>query len=403
LATAGTPSSRAFVLSNFTLVDVQTGRIEPNCSLTIENGYITRLDDTPSHLGDAHNLRGLYLLPGLTSVHAHLGGVYPYSRRSQTEPPTSVQLRAELRARQALAAGITTLRTMHEQSRADLAIKAAAREREMLIPRILAAGKALTAKGGHGDGLGCIVARGPEEFLHASRVELGSGADHVKVFLTGGLARDAEELETTQLSPEEIRACVRAAQEHDTYVVAHTAHAASIRTGLACGVRWFEHAYSLDQETATLLADHAAILTPTLVVTHCTDWLRDQGFDAASLARNEAAREEHETSIANAIRAKVTIVNGTDFPPGDLSAGTPLVIREMELLVDAGLSPLESLRASSWTAAKALGLPKTGLIAPGYEADLIAVGGNPTNDISAMRDVRFIARLGVIVRSPNRL
>jgi imidazolonepropionase-like amidohydrolase len=391
------------VLSNFKLVDLQTGLVEPRCSLTIEEGVITRVDDTPSHLSTARDLAGLYLLPGLISVHTHLGGVYPFERRSQSEPAASVSVRAEIRARQALSAGITTLRTMHEQTRADLALKAASRERPLLIPRILAAGKALTAKGGHGDGLGCIVAEGPDAFEDAAHAELSAGADHVKVFLTGGLARPAEELENTQLTSDEIRACVKAAHEHDTYVVAHTASAEAIRTGLACGVRWFEHAYSLDPETAALLTKHTAVLTPTLAVTHCADWLDDQGFERQSIARSEAAREEHEASIAHAIHAGVTIVNGTDFPPGDISNGTSLVVREMELLVNAGLSPLESLRASTVTAAKALRLTTTGVVAPGFDADLIAVGRDPTDDISAMRDVRFIARRGTIVRTSHRL
>jgi len=401
--TAGSTTSPTSVLSNFRFVDLQTGRVEPHCSLTVENGVISRFEDTPSHLSEARDLGGLYLLPGLISVHAHLGGVYPFERRSQAEPATSVLVRAEIRARQALSAGITTLRTMHEQSRADIALKTASRERPLLIPRILAAGKALTAKGGHGDGLGCVVAEGPDAFEHAAHAELSAGADHVKIFLTGGLARDAEELKTTQLTDDEIRACVKAAHTHDTYVVAHTASGDAIRAGIACGVRWFEHAYSLDRDTASLLSKHAAVLTPTLTVTHCADWLHDQGFESRSIARSEAAREEHETSIANAIRAGVAVVNGTDFPPGDLSDGTSLVVREMELLVNAGLSPLESLRASTWTAAKALQLTTTGLVAPGYDADLIGVGRDPTDDITAMRDIRFIARRGTLVRASHRL
>lgn len=403
MTTGTTTRSTSSVLTNFKFVDLQTGLVEPRCSLTIEDGVISRVDDTPSHLSEARDLGGLYLLPGLISVHAHLGGIYPFERRSQAEPAASVLVRAEIRARQALSAGITTLRTMHEQSRADLALKTASRERPLLIPRILGAGKALTAKGGHGDGLGCVVAQGPYAFEQAAHAELSAGADHIKVFLTGGLARDAEELRTTQLTHEEIHACVKAAQKHDTYVVAHTASGEAIRAGLACGVRWFEHAYSLDADTASLLTKRTATLTPTLIVTHCADWLRDQGFEARSIARSEAAREEHETSIANAIRAGVTIVNGTDFPPGELSNGTSLVVREMELLVNAGLSPLESLRASTWTAAKALRLTATGLVAPGYDADLIAVGRDPTDDISAMRDIRFIACRGTIVRASRRL
>jgi len=154
-----------------------------------------------------------------------------------------------------------------------------------------------------------------------------------------------------------------------------------------------------------MMAAAGAFLGPTLVVTHLHDWMLSQGFDEASIGRSRAAAEEHMASIRLAIAAGVALVNGTDFPPGSRDAGVPLAIREMELHVRAGLEPLDAIRAATLNAARLLRAPALGRIAVGGPADMIVVGGNPLEDITAMRHVHKVIQAGQVVygdRSPDQ-
>ena len=135
------------------------------------------------------------------------------------------------------------------------------------VPRIFGAGQAITTPKGHGAGAAWAEAEGEEEFYRAAIEELEAGADHVKVAINGGLAREGEDISGSEMTDEELNGTVRAAREHGTYVVAHSGASTAIRQALARGVRCFEHAYELDPGTASLLAGQGAYITPTLVVT----------------------------------------------------------------------------------------------------------------------------------------
>src|SRR5262249_16221352 len=166
--------------------------------------------------------------------------------------------------------------------------------------------------------------------------ELRAGADHVKIFINGGLANAGESYEQAEMTDGEICGAVRAAAEHDAYVVAHSGSSAAIRQALAQGVRCFEHAYHLDDDTAALLARPGIFVTPTLCVTRSESWMRDQGFEEHSIENAMKAADDHLASIQRAIRAGVTLVNGTDMPPGDLVDGTPAAVHELLLMATAG-------------------------------------------------------------------
>jgi imidazolonepropionase-like amidohydrolase len=197
----------------------------------------------------------------------------------------------------------------------------------------------------------------------------------------------------------EIRGAVRAAAEHDTYVVAHSGATAAIRQALAQGVRCFEHAYRLDDETAALLARPGIYLTPTLCVTRSEAWMRARGFGEHSISNALAAADEHLASIQRAIRAGVTVVNGTDIPPGEEVDGTPAAVHEVLLMAAAGLSPLLSLQSVSVNAAALLGLGhRVGQIRPGYAADFVAVAGDPLRDLDALRTISLVVQGGRVVR-----
>lgn len=387
-------------LDNARIVDVVTGSTRAG-NVRISCGSIVDVDAgaAPSHV-EVIDLRGAYLLPGLINCHTHLQGQYPYSLRRADEHPGGTALRAAWRARRLLSVGVTTVRSVHEQSRADIVVRQAAQYGWTQAPRILAGGRGLTVPGGHAAGLGSAIATGPEAFLSAAREELDAGADHVKVFLTGGLASPDEDIGTPALTLDELSAVVQAARERDSYVVTHAGGPGAVQLGLRAGVRSFEHGYYLDDETVTAMAAAGAFLTPTLTVTNSPDWQRRMGFDESAIARGEAAREEHMASARRAISAGVTIVAGTDFPGEDRTHGVPLIVRELQLLVEAGLPAVAAIRAATTTAATVLGLAdQIGQVAPGFQADLIAVAQDPTESVSACADIRLVMRAGELVTS----
>ena len=389
------------------MVDVLTGeRLYQRAVETAADGTVAQVTATaPAGLPDAEvvDVAGRWLLPGLISCHTHLSVVFPFSATNEAENPAVTAFRSATRASEALRAGVTTIRCVHEQNRADLLLRTAVRRGWFTAPRIIGAGRAVSTRGGHGQGSACAYTTGEQEFYQAALAELAAGADHVKIFINGGLAGRDEHYEQSEMTDGEIRGAVRAAAEHDTYVVAHSGEPTAIRQALAQGVRCFEHAYRLDDETAALLARPGIFVTPTLCVTRSESWMRERGFEEHSIRNALAAADEHLCSIQRAIRAGVTLVNGTDYPPGDPVGGIPAAVHELLLMAGAGLSPLLSLQSVSVNAAALLGLgDRVGQIRPGYEADFVAVAADPLDDLAALRAISLVVQGGRVVREDAR-
>lgn len=396
-------------LVNANVVDVAAGeRLRDRAVEIGPDGRITQVVAAPppglaeaSGLpgADVVDVAGRWLLPGLVSCHTHLSVVFPFSETDEAEDPAITAYRSASRAWDALQAGVTTIRTVHEQHRADLSLRRAAERGWIAAPRIRGAGRAISTRGGHGEGSGSVLATGEEEFYRAAAAEIAAGADHVKIFINSGLARAGEEVGHAEMTDAEIAGAVRAAHEHDRYVVAHSGESTAIRQALAQGVRSFEHAYRLDAETARRLAAPDVFLTPTLCVTRSEPWMRANAFEEASIANATAAAEDHLASIRRAIAAGVTLVNGTDIPPGDLVEGVPAAVHEMLLMADAGLSPLDVLRSTSAHAARLLRIADhVGQVAPGFVGDLVAVDEDPLADVAAVRRISLVVQGGRVVR-----
>jgi imidazolonepropionase-like amidohydrolase len=384
-------------LADLRVIDTETGVVSKS-AMRVVDGHVAQIAEQPPAGSPTESLDGAYVLPGLISMHTHLQGIYPHSLRDVNEPVATTALRAAWRARQTVRAGITTVRCMHEQSAVDIALRESIRTGRSFGPRIFAAGRALTTTGGHAHRLGCRIADGEDEFLRAGREELAGGADQLKVMASGGLAGAGESLDKPQMTLAEMRGAVMAAEQHDTYVTAHSGGSATIRRGIEAGIRSFEHAYRLDTETAALMAEAEVFLTPTLVVTNVLEWMTALGFSAESMVRSRAVSDEHLESITRAVAAGVTIVMGTDFPPSSHDRGVPLAVREMELLVKAGLSPLGAIQAATRNASRLLAAPELGRVEIGSPADLVGVRGNPIEDIAAMEDITVVVQGGEIVR-----
>ncbi|SDO84771.1 Imidazolonepropionase [Nakamurella panacisegetis] len=390
-------------LVNANVVDVLTGEKLRDRAVQIgPDGRIVEVASAPPvGAADAQvvDVAGRWLLPGLISCHTHLSVVFPFSDTDEREDPAVTAYRSATRAHQALQAGITTIRCVHEQNRADLSLRRAAARGWISAPRIRGAGRAISTVGGHGEGAATAYATGEEEFYRAAAAEIAAGADHVKIFINGGLAKAGEHYDSQEMADEEIRGVVRAARDSDKYVVAHSGESIAIRQALAQGVTSFEHAYRLDEETARRMVGPDIFLTPTLCVTRSESWMRANHFEEHSIQQALAAADDHLLSIQRAIRAGVTLVNGTDYPPGDLVDGVPAAVHEMLLMAEAGLTPLQALQSVSTQAARLLRIDDhVGQVRPGYVGDLIAVDGDPLDDLDALRHISLVVQAGSIIR-----
>ncbi len=385
-------------LTDARVVDVVKGKIQDGMSVEISGGRIGAIRKHPG-AGERMSLGGRYLTPGLISVHTHLSVVYPFSATDENENPGLTVLRSYERAKDALQAGVTTIRCVHELNQADLLLAEAGRAGWADVPRIVGAGRAISKPGGHGDGIGSVIADGPEAFREAALAELDSGCRHIKVFITGGIANLNEAFDHPEMSQAEMKATVDAAAKRDTYVVAHAGSSKAINWALDAGVRCFEHAYDLDQETAGRMAAKGVFLTPTLCVTRSQEWMRWKGFEEFQIETSLQVGPMHLASIRRAVAAGVTMVNGTDYPPGDPIDGTSVTVYEMGLMEGAGLHPRLALAGATSNAARLLGLEsEIGTVEQGKMADLVAVDGNPLTDVSAMRDISFVMQSGRVVR-----
>jgi len=394
------------------VVDVVTSTVSSNTNVVVAGGLITAIttDEAPSAAATI-DLGGRYIAPGLVTVHTHLTMVYPFDDTDVNEDSGLSALRGAARAKDALYAGVTTVRTLDEQNQADIIIRRAVGEGWLEAPRIFASGRAIGITGGHGKGMACVYADGADEFLKAARSELRDGADHIKVFISGGIAHADESFNGAQMTEAEMAAVVRATSEQDTYVVAHAGGSAAIRAAIGVGINAFEHGYELDEETVDLMAASRSYLTPTLSVTSSPVWMKDHGFTDWQIALAAKVHPKHIESITRAFSRAITtteqlhgdgirIVSGTDYLPGEPHDGTSCAVKEMEYLEQAGLPVAAALRAGTWEAARLLRAEdRFGSIAEGLFADIVITTEDPTASVSALRTIGTVIHEGRVVRT----
>ena len=393
------------LIVNAKIVDVLAGEIKSEDAVRISsNGEIAEIgkSTTLNRSSDETilDLDGRYLFPGLISCHTHLSVVFPFSLTDPNEDPAITAFRAAERAHDALHSGITTLRSVHEQNQVDLALRRAAKAGWFQGPRIFGAGRALSTPEGHGAGSACSYAKDFDGFYKAAIGELDDGADHLKIFITGGLARAGERPEDPEMTDDEIRGVVKAAEERNTYVVAHAGESAAIQQALRLGVRSFEHGYVMDQTTVDAMAAKDVFYSPTLCVTRSESWMREKGFEEASIQNCLAVADRHLASAKLAIAAGIKMTNGTDYPPGDLVDGASAALHELFLMHEAGLSTLKSLQSITSTAASLIKQEdKLGQIVKGFYGDFIAMRGNPLNDPQNLRELDLVMQGGQVVEN----
>lgn len=341
------------------------------------------------------DLTGYTLTPGLYNVHAHLGLTMPYKPYRFDEMGVAYRSLVMLRrACEALNCGITTVRSAGGPDNIDYAIRDAVDNEMMLASRVVPCGALNIAVGGHAwNNYISTMYNGADQFRAAARAELAKGAQFIKIGLTGGAASAHEGMADKQMTDEEIAAVVEVAHGAGKRVAAHLGGDKPIQEFVKLGGDSVEHAYHMEEETAYLMKEKGTFLVPTLSVTNCHNYLVGHGSPEFQVRKLDETGEAHSQSIGNAIKAGVTICTGTDLLPSDPIDGTNATVREMELLVKAGLTPMQAIKAATSNSAKLTDtIGFTGTLEAEKEGDFIAVKGKPDQDIRDMRNLELVAK-----------
>lgn len=369
-----------------------TGDMIPHGTVLIERGRIASVGPDGSVPRDATVLDadGLFLMAGFIDAHTHLALPDVPERR---EPHPSTPFLAARAAREKLASGVTTVRDVAGNNHVDLALRAAIRRGDVHGPTMLAAGKAISATGGHIH-YWAREADGPDAVRQAVREQIKAGADLIKLMLSGGSANVGEQPERMQLQPDEIRVAVLEAREAGRRVAAHAHPSHAICTAAEAGVASIEHGAMLDDAAIEALLRHDVVLVPTQAVyQRIADNVDGWPAEKAELAQGIMARKV--PALRRAIEAGVKIGVGTDsgrhFPSGEITS-------EMLALEAAGMPREQVLRAVTRGNADLLGLADAGTVEPGRLADLVLLGRSPLEDLAHARDVRIVLLHGQIVR-----
>ena len=367
-------------------------------------------------LGDAT------LSPGFMDAHTHLTADFSgnYNERRLQELDLNVSehaIRATAFARATVEAGFITVRDLgsrfvgsHEF--VDVALRNSINKGVIAGPRMLVATKGIGATGGHFDPTNGFrdflfrresdftdgIANGPDEIRKAVRFEVKNGADVIKAAVSGGVLSLGDEVDTPQLTPAEMTALVDESHTLRKKVAVHCHGDQAAREAIEAGVDSIEHGSFMKPETLTMMKKKGTFLTPTLMA---SEWIMGKldNYPPALQAKAKAAYRARSEMFRNAVKMGIKISFGTDaavFPHGQNA-------KEFKLMVDLSMKPIDALKSATANDAELLGIAqKVGTLEKGKLADIIAMPGDPTSDITATERVTFVMKEGKIIRQGPR-
>ncbi|GAB2839176.1 amidohydrolase family protein [Pseudoduganella ginsengisoli] len=398
------------------LLDVKAGVWREKVTVSVENGIVKSAAPTGAAKGDI-DLSSQACLPGLIDMHVHLASETQRQvealRSTLSLDAADEAYRSVPFAERTLKAGFTTVRDLGATDGLNIAMKRAIAAGSIPGPRIFTAGTMIATTGGHGDHSNGLsrelgkakgrptpydgVINGPDEAREAVRARYKEGADLIKITATGGVLSQANSGQNSQFTDEELKAIASTAKDYGFRVAVHAHGLEGIKRALRAGLDSIEHGTYMDDEAIALFKKTGAYYVPTISAgRYVADKAKEPEYYTPQVRPKAAAIGPLiQSTFAKAYKAGVKIAFGTDagvFPHGDNA-------KEFAYMVEAGMPALEAIRSATLHAAALLDQgSRLGSVEPGYAADLIAVSGDPLNDVTVLQKVTFVMKDGVVYK-----
>ena len=402
----------ATVLECDRLLDFESGKLQENRQILVEDRRIAAIGRTVDAPADTERLALGTCLPGLIDLHVHLDGQMSrngYIKEFQNNE-ADLALSAAHYARITLNAGFTTVRNPGDSYNVTVALRKAIDDGRAVGPRIYTSAKGLATTGGHADpsngyrrdlmgdpGPAEGVLNGVEDARKAVRQRYKDGADFIKITATGGVLSLAKSGQNPQFTTEELEAVVQTANDYGMHVAAHSHGAEGMQRAVLAGVHSIEHGTFMTDEIIKLMKERGTYYVATISAGRFVAEKAEEAGYFPDIVRPKAAAvgPQIQDTFARAWKAGVKIAFGTDAGVGPHGENA----LEFVYMVEAGMPPLEAIRSATLTAAELLGAQgELGSIAEGKLADIIAVNGDPLDDIALLQDVSFVMKDGQIFR-----
>jgi imidazolonepropionase-like amidohydrolase len=346
------------------------------------------------------------LMPGLIDAHVHLGGSGEANMELERlkESIGLSAFRSYANAKKSLEAGFTSLRDMGGRQFVDVALRQAIDQGWLEGPRLKVCGQNICTTGSHGDTyiapdiitmdgtslFGLIIADSPDEVRKAARIQVKNGVDVVKVVATGGVLSHGDEVYASQMTLEEMEAAFQVARWAGKKTAAHAHGGDGLKTAILAGVNSIEHGTFLTMELVELMLEHGVYYVPTLTALHrILQHGVEAGIPEYAVEKAKQAEKVHFQSFDQAHRTGVKIAMGTDAATPFNRHGENAL--ELQLMVEAGMTPMEAIVAATRTGAEVLGLAdQVGTVEAGKLADLLVMADDPLADISLLQDEQKI-------------
>ena len=394
------------------LFDGSSDAVTRNAVVVIQGNRITAVGGAIPPNAQVIDLGDVTLLPGFIDAHVHLSAEsgdnwYLDWFNGMMRQPTEQALLATTYARKTIEAGVTTVRDLGSDDFISVGMRNAINQGWIIGPRMLVANYAIGSTGGHGDGdpippVRGVPQRGPLEGVcngaaecrAAVRYQIKYGADVIKFMPSGGVLSLSDPVDAPELSQDEMNAIVEEAHHWGRKVAAHCHGDAAAKMAIQAGVDSIEHGSFMKADTLAMMKEHGVYLVPTLLAGEYTGGKADK-FPPAIATKAKAALAARSEMFRSALKTGVKIAFGTDSAVSPHGMNT----KEFALMTGLGMAPSAALRSATSVGAALLGIDdRLGTIAAGKIADIVAVPGNPLDDIHATEHVSFVMKDGVVVK-----